>query len=158
MVKTTHSWRYRPDYRLGASFDSKSQNAAATRGIRYHQHVYKKLNAAELDGKLLVEPWFEQIDGKIKRTMRQPDAVLLLPDDCAVVIEVKMNWADGKDTKLLTEYLPIVKTAFELDTLWPLVITGNVRGYPHPPLLGLQQFYNCFQWEPGRPTPLMLLP
>lgn len=157
-MKTVNPWRHRPDYRLGANFDSKSQNAAASRGIAYHKRVYRQLSEADLGGNLVVEPWFECLDNKVKRTMRQPDAVLVMPDQCAIVIEVKMNWKDGRDTKLLLEYLPIVRSAFELETLWPLVITSNLRGYPHPPLLGLQQFHQCLRWEPGQPTPLMLLP
>lgn len=159
-MKTLYPWRHRPGMKLGAGGGSKSQNAAATRGIAYHQRVYRQLDKMLLDeAELLIEPWFEQVDGSIKPPMRQPDAVIKYPyDNTAIVVEVKLNWADGRDEKLINEYLPIVKSAFQLETTWPLLITANLRGYKHPPLLGLRQFEECLAWCPGRPTPLLLLP
>jgi hypothetical protein len=156
-----HEWRHRPAYKLGASGASKSQNLAAQRGIAYHNRVYKRLTAhfaADPAADLLIEPWFERIDGQVKRTMRQPDAILRYPDEgMALVIEVKMNWKDGRDEKLLSEYMPLVRSAFDLE-VWPVLITSNIRGYIHPPLLGLQQIEYAFSWEPGHPTPVLLLP
>lgn len=157
-MKLLHQWRYKPDFRLGASMDTKSQNKAAQRGIAYHRRVYKQLVDHRDDGQLLIEPWFFRIDGQVKRTMRSPDAVLVFPDSTAIVIEVKMNWADGRDEKLLNEYLPIVRSAFDLDVVWPLLITSCLRGYQHPPLLGLGRLHDCMAWEPGQPTPLLLHP
>ena len=73
--------------------------------------------------------------------MRSPDAVLLHPEtSTGVVVEVKLNWQNGRDKKLIDEYLGIAKSAFGLDCVWPLLVTQNLRGYQHPPLLGLQPF------------------
>jgi hypothetical protein len=161
-MKTLYPWRHRPSYRLGADMGSKSKSTAATRGIAYHRKVYRALEALlpadSADVELIVEPWFECVDGQVKRTMRQPDAVLRYPDNTAIVIEVKMNWRDGRDEKLLHEYLPIVTSAFKLDVVWPLMITQCLRGYEHPPLLGLKRFDECLAWQPGDPTPLLLHP
>lgn len=159
-MKALHQWRYKPDFKLGASANAKSKNNAALRGIRYHQRVYKQLAAATTPpDDLLIEPWFKRVDDQPRPTMRSPDAVLRFADGSgAIVIEVKLNWRDGRDEKLLYEYLPIVRSAFDVDVVWPLLITSCLRGYNHPPLLGLQQFDECLAWEPGRPTPLMLLP
>lgn len=91
--------------------------------------------------------------------MRSPDSVILLPEtNVGIVIEVKLNWKDGRDVKLIDEYLPIVANAHDLDCCWPLLITQCLRGYKHPPLLGLRRWEDCMTWTPGAPTPLMLVP
>lgn len=159
-MKTLYPWKHRPDWKMGASAGAKSTNSAAARGIAYHNRVYKLLQSRlHREADLLIEPWFVRVDDQPQRTWRQPDAVIreFLPG-CAIVVEVKMNWADGRDDKLLNEYLPIVKNAFELDVVWPLLITRNLRGYKHPPLLGLGALDDCLAWSPGDPTPLLLLP
>lgn len=159
-MRTLHRWQYRPDWRMGADTGAKSTNSAATRGIEYHRRVYRLLQSRlQREADLLVEPWFQRVDDQPTRTFRQPDAVIrdYVPD-CAIVVEVKLNWADGRDEKLLNEYLPIVKNAFGLDVVWPLMITRNLRGYKHPPLLGLSALDDCLAWSPGSPTPLLLLP
>lgn len=156
-----HQWLHKPSFTLGADGGSKSRNTAAQRGIAYHRRVYRGLAgvAAAEQAKLLIEPWFVRVDNQPRRTMRSPDSVLLYPDEqLAIVVEVKLNWRDGRDEKLLTEYLPIVRSAFSLDTVWPLMITSCLRGYAGKPLLGLQQFTDCMAWAPGQPTPIMLLP
>lgn len=164
MVKVLTPWRYRKGFSLGTSTSSKSKNLAAQRGINYHKKVFKHLGEhvlGEADGaELLVEPWFQKIDNSTSPPMRSPDAVICYPDtNCALVVEVKLNWADGKDDKLIYEYLPIVQSAFSLDAVWPLLITQCLRGYnASQPLLGLQQMYRAYEWEPGRPTPVLLLP
>lgn len=144
---------------LGAAGGSRSQNDAATRGIRYHRRVYKRLDTyIDAEATLLVEPWFVRVDDRPRRTMRQPDAIIRYPEGTAIVVEVKLNWAPDRDEKLINEYLPLVTNAFDLIGAWPLLIVGCLRGYPHKPLLGLQQINDCLEWEPGRPTPTMLLP
>jgi len=75
----------------------------------------------------------------------------------ALVVEVKLNWRDGRDEKLLSKYLPVVKNAFKLEAVWPLVIVGCLRGYEHPPLLGFKQLDRAFSWQAGDPTPVMLV-
>lgn len=75
-----------------------------------------------------------------------------------IVCEVKLNWKDGRDIKLIDEYLPIVANAHGLDMVWPLLITHNLRGYQHPPILGLRKWEDAMLWFPGNPTPLMLVP
>lgn len=91
--------------------------------------------------------------------MRSPDSVILLPEaNVGIVCEVKLNWKDGRDTKLLKEYLPIVANAHKLDMCWPLMITHCLWGYKHPPLLGLRKWEECMAWQPGDPTPVMLVP
>ena len=157
MVKTLDRWRYEPNFRIGASAGCKS-TGSKKRGIDYHRRVYKALGEAKLSGKLLVEPWYRNMsDYPDKTTLRSPDSVLLLEDsNCAIVIEVKLNWKDGRDLKLINEYLPIVKNAHQLDYTWPLLITQCLRGYQHPPLLGLRQLERCMEWFPGDPTPLLL--
>lgn len=161
-MRLLHEWRHKPGFAIGAGNGkgSASQQGAARRGILYHQRVYKKLRDlyASDDATVLIEPWFVQVDNQPTRTMRSPDALILFNDGTGLVVEVKMNWKDGRDEKLLNEYLPIVASAFSLDVVWPLLITGNCRGYSHPPLLGLQQIDEALAWEPGRPTPLLLLP
>jgi hypothetical protein len=94
-----------------------------------------------------------------KRVLRSPDGVIVNREhSLAIVIEVKLNWADGRDVKLIDEYLPIVQNAFQLDFTWPLLITRCLRGYKHPPLLGLSQLEKAMEWFPGDPTPLLLHP
>lgn len=152
-------WRHEPTMRLGASIKATAKNGAKLRGQRYHRKIYDKLQlmlGAEADLELLIEPWFRNLK---KPTFRQPDAAIVLPSiNAAIVIEVKLNWKDGRDVKLIDEYLPIVKTALGLDVTWPLLITQCLRGYPHPPLLGLKKWEDAMSWQPGDPTPLMLVP
>jgi hypothetical protein len=154
-------WKHEPSYRLGASTGAKS-TGVKQRGNNYHRKVYKTLALfAEINlpgWKWLDEPWFRKLDNGGVRMWRSPDGLLLHPEsNTAVVVEVKLNWKDGRDRKLLDEYLPIVTNAFQLDTAWPLLITQCLRGYEHPPLLGLRQWEKCQSWLPGEPTPVMLL-
>lgn len=161
-MKLLNKWRHRPGFMLGASTSSKSKNNAAQRGIRYHRQVYKKLEAIydhESGTKLHIEPWFSEISGAIKERMRSPDAVLIFPElRAALVIEVKLNYADGKDEKLINEYLPIVRSAFDLTTVWPVLICQCLRGCRTPPLLGLQSLEDAMSWSPSLPTPVLLQP
>lgn len=158
-MKTLEPWVHLPDYRFGASMGAKGADSAQDRGNVYHRKVYNLLQlhaSVSLPGwRLYIEPWFKGIKSQ---KLRSPDSVLI--DDTTgigVVAEVKLNWKDGRDDKLLDEYLSIVKSAFGLEATRPLLITKNLRGYQHPPLLGLSQFADCLQWRPGQPTPLMLL-
>lgn len=160
-MKTLHPWKFEENARLGASTGYKSKTGSIAAGIRYHRGVYEQLRKfckTNLPGhKLYIEPWFRN---KVTQSLRSPDAVLVDPAlNTAIVIEVKMNWKDGRDKKLLDEYLPIVQSAFALDTTWPLLITGNVRGIPRGtfPLLGLKQIEDCLTWFPGQATPIMLV-
>lgn len=159
-MRTLHDWQHRPDWKIGANMGSKSNNSAANRGIAYHQRVYRLLLAKlKHEADLLIEPWFERIDDQPRRTMRQPDAIIRYLPESAIVVEVKLNWRDGRDDKLLNEYLPIVRNALKLDVVWPLLITRNLRGYDAAkPLLGLGAIDDCLAWEPGLPTPVLLLP
>lgn len=160
-MKTLGNWRYEPTCGMGAAGNSKSKNSAATRGIAYHKKFYSSLRqtfpGAYPEHKLLIEPWFRE---KKSRTMRSPDTVILDPAlNTGTVVEVKMNWSNGRDLKLINEYLPIVAQAFELDCVWPLVVTSNVRGYKYPSLLwtsGLEPLEECLSWTPGDPTPVAL--
>lgn len=157
-MKSLHRWRHEERARLGASTGAKS-TGVKERGNIYHRRVYSLLTeyrAAHLPGwKLHIEPWFRNMN---VYALRSPDAVLIDPtNNIGIVIEAKLNWKDGRDGKLIREYLPIVENAFQLDMVWPLLITQNLRGYKHPPLLGLQQLENAMRWQPGDPTPLMLL-
>lgn len=106
--------------------------------------------------RVLVEPWYRNLD---TRKFRQPDAVLLYPAErVGVVVEVKLNWKDGRDIKLIDEYLPIVKQAEQLEVVYPLLITKCLRGWQGQPILHLEKFTDCQSWQPGDVTPLMLLP
>jgi len=106
---------------------------------------------------LLVEPWYKRIHPTPQR-FRQPDAVLIYPDErIAIVIEVKLNWRDGRDVKLIDEYLPIVQQAEGLDLVWPLLITQCLRGWQGDPIKSLEEITRCQSWQPGQITPLMLL-
>lgn len=156
-MKPLHAWKHEPRALLGASSGNKSKNDAIQRGLAYHRKVYTKLQeVAPPEVSLLIEPWFREQSRA--GTLRSPDTVLLnTVDKTALVIEVKLNWKDGRDIKLVNEYLPIVKSAFALEFVWPLLITANLRGYQHPPLLGLGKLEEAYAWHPGDPTPLMLV-
>jgi len=145
--------------RMGASIKLTAAKGSKRRGQEYHRRIYRELDALlrpEAGVELLVEPWFRCLKVAM---MRSPDAVIRLPEaNVAVVVEVKLNWKDGRDVKLIDEYLPIVTNAFQLDAAWPLLITKCLRGYKHPPLLGLKTWENAMAWQPGDPTPVMLVP
>lgn len=155
-MKPIEQWKLEPGMRVGAAYGAKATGCKA-RGIRYHRTVYDRLRKSLKDEsglKLLVEPWYRCLT---RPRMRSPDSVILLEHiDAAIVVEVKLNWKDGRDTKLLDEYLPIVKAAHKLDVVWPLLITQCLRGYPHPPIIGLKRWEDAMVWQPGDPTPLML--
>jgi hypothetical protein len=153
----TERWKRDPGMKVGAAYGAKA-TGSKQRGIRYHNKVYAqliKLLRPEPGVKLLIEPWYKCLTAP---RMRSPDSVILLPDvSAAVVVEVKLNWKDGRDVKLIDEYLPIVKAAEEVDMVWPLLITQCLRGAQQPPLLGLRRWEDAMSWQPGDPTPLMLV-
>jgi len=145
--------------RMGASVRVTAKAGSKKRGQEYHRRIYRLLqNAlrAEADLRLLIEPWYKCLT---MPKMRSPDAVILIPEaSMAIVVEVKLNWKDGRDIKLIDEYLPIVTNAHGLDMASPLLITHCLRGYQHPPLLGLKKWDEAMIWQPGDPTPVMLVP
>lgn len=152
-------WRLKTDYlKIGATFGAQS-DGSKQRGIAYEQQVIKKL-APWLrehwpEWKLLIGPWYQN---QTTKRWRQPDAVMLHEElRLAIVLEVKLNWKDGLDEKLVDTYLPIVKRAHELDCVWPLLVTRCTRGYPHPVLLQFEHLDRCQSWRPGDPTPMMLV-
>lgn len=144
----------------GSRSNYASRNKSIVRGLAYHRRVYRCLeawrgvNASEQQ--LEIEPWLR--DARTKRLL-QPDACIIDPaTNTGLVIEVKLNWKDGRDEKLLNEYLAAAESAFELDCVWPALITSNVAGLAHKPRLGLGQLLGCCDWHPGHPTPVLLLP
>lgn len=152
-------WYHQDTKKLGASTGAKTTDATLARGNRYHRNVYTRLREKVpliLPGySVLIEPWFRNFNWK----ERSPDAVALNRETRhALVIEVKLNWKDGRDVKLIDEYLPIVRSAFELESVSPVLITADLRGYKHPPLLGLPQLPLALDWAPPAPTPLLLVP
>lgn len=158
MVTTVNTWRHRPDFRIGASLGATNKsNDAANRGIAYHNRVYKALIANPPAGfGLLVEPWLQEIG---TGRFLQPDSMLIDKETrSAIIVEVKMNWMDGRADKLLEKYLPATKSAFQLLHVWPVIVTGNLRGYQHPPLLGLDSIVDAMAWDPSLPCPVLLHP
>lgn len=159
-------WTRVTDIDVGSRSNYASKNKSIMRGLAYHRKVYKllevwqKLSAPEQQ--LYIEPWVKRVkpDPKTgKRPMRQPDAVLVDPaSNTAIVIEVKMNWKDGRDEKLVNEYLECVRHAFDVAMCWPCVITSNVRGLKHEPRMGLGSVLTCDDWYPGADTPVVLVP
>lgn len=147
--------------KIGSSSGCHS-TGSKKRGLDYHRSVYSRLRSYSLDHLsadwvLLIEPWYKEL-GVSRPKFRQPDAVLLhSPTHTAIVIEVKLNWKDGRDIKLIDEYLPIVKAAEGLEVAWPLLITQCLRGWQGQPLLSLYEIDRCQSWQPGDKTPLMLL-
>lgn len=158
-MKTLHQWKHEPTMRLGAGTKVTAKSGSKRRGQEYHRRVYKLMSAHlanEAGVVWMEEPWFRNLKVAM---FRQPDGVIHLPEaNVAVVVEVKLNWKDGRDVKLIDEYLAIVKSALQLDATWPLFITRCLRGCPTPPLLGLKQWENVMAWVPGDPTPVMLVP
>jgi hypothetical protein len=152
-------WRL-TDTRMGASTNSTTTNKAMLAGIRYHKRIYKilRLNAGlQWPGwQLMVEPWFKAVKSQ---RLCSPDTVLLNRERGeALVIEVKKNWRDGRDEKLLGLYLSVVRSAFGVDTR-PLMVVGNVRGLAHKPLLSFADVMEAgWGWQWGRPTPTLLVP
>lgn len=158
MVKAINAWRLRPDMKIGTSHGAKGSNKAADRGNAYHRKVFKLLEPCTTTPgfRLVVEPWLQEVN---RGKFLQPDSVLI--DDEAsvgIVVEVKLNWKDGRDDKLINKYLPAVRAAFGLELVWPLLITQDLRGYQHPPLLGLPAIIDAMAWTPAAPTPVLLLP
>lgn len=162
-MKPALDWKLTKQIYLGAATGAKSKNAAAEAGNRYHRKVYKTLELkAKLETQggweLMVEPWFRAITPENRYKACSPDTVLV-NHQCgvALVIEVKLNWRDGKDEKLIDLYLPVVKQALGLKLTRPLLITKNVRGLKHEPLVGLGAMWAALNWQPGLPTPVALV-
>lgn len=164
-MKPLAKWvRKSPNFlNIGASKGAKS-TGSKKRGIDYHNRCYSHLRRhfgalappeRRSDWQLLVEPWYYcPSTGRF----RQPDAVLLYPAErVGIVIEVKLNWKDGRDRKLIDEYLPIVKAAEGLEVVWPLLITQCLRGWQGDPIFSLEEIHRCQTWLQGDTTPLMLL-
>jgi hypothetical protein len=150
-------WRVEHGISIGSHNNTASNNKSIRRGLAYHRRVYKALRDwRPADQQLLIEPWLRC---QRTRKLRQPDAILRDHlSNTAIVIEVKMNWKDGRDEKLINEYLEAAKSALGVEQTWPALITSNVRGYRGQPLLGLGALLDCCSWVPGDLTPVVLLP
>lgn len=153
-------WARELNIAVGSQNNYASKNKSIMRGLAYHRKIYKLLTnwqrISAPEQQLYIEPWLRHVKTK---KLRQPDAVLVDPlTNTAIVIEVKMNWKDGRDEKLVNEYLDCVLSAFDVSMCWPCVITGNVAGLKHEPRLGLGSLLGCDDWRPGSPTPVVLVP
>jgi hypothetical protein len=144
---------------VGTRSNYSCKDKSIMRGLAYHRRIYRDLEGWALfqpDQDLIVEPWLREARS---RRCLQPDAVIVHPSsNSGIVIEVKLNWKDGRDEKLINEYLAAVESAFGLDMVWPALITSNVRGLKHPARLGLSSLLGCADWAPGNPTPVILMP
>jgi hypothetical protein len=165
MLATTQGWQLVPGFNIGTAANTASSNKSIIRGLAYHNKVYKALRALvaanpESGFELYVEPWFRELhprDGRSRCAMCQPDAVLVDKfTGGGLVVEVKLNWKDGRDEKLLNLYLAAAKSAFGLEETWPVLVTRNVRGYKGQALLGLKKLEEAFKWRPGQLTPVLL--
>lgn len=139
---------------------SKSKSKSIQRGNAYHNRIYNKLRHWQIDAcreqELVIEPWLR---GEVTRRMLQPDFVLLDRfTRTAIVGEVKLNWKDGRDEKLIGSYLHAVKSAFGLEMVWPALVTSNVAHLNRSCRLGLNALLTVDDWEPGSPTPVLLVP
>lgn len=151
---------------VGSRSNTASKNKSIVRGLAYHRKVYRLLEnwqrISAPDQQLFIEPWLRRLEpepGKKKRPCCQPDFVVIDPStETGIVGEVKLNWKDGRDEKLLDLYLDAVRHAFDLRATWPALVTSNIRGYPHPVKLGLGSLLSCDGWNIGDPTPLLLVP
>lgn len=153
-------WYVEQGLAVGSRSNYASKNKSIMRGLAYHRRLYKLLTqhvAIHLPSQQLhIEPWFRELPSK---RLLQPDAVLIDPaSNTGLVVEVKMNWKDGRDEKLVKEYLPAAESAFELECTWPVLITSNVAGLRYPARLGLGALSGCAEWLPGDPTPVLLVP
>lgn len=167
LMKTARQWELVPNFNIGTASNTASKNKSIVRGIAYHNQTYRRLeqhvgSSPDLGLDAMIEPWFREIlpaSVKGRRKMCQPDAVLIdKVTGGGIVVEVKLNWKDGRDEKLIDLYLDAAKSALGLDEVWPVLITKNLQGYKGVPLLGLKQLDHCFAWRPGLITPLLLLP
>jgi len=167
MLSRTEGWQYVPGFNIGTGANTASKNKSIVRGLAYHNKVYRALRAfvaahPEAGYELYVEPWFRELHprpGKSRCAMCQPDAVLIDKfTGGGLIIEVKLNWKDGRDDKLINLYLGASRSAFGLEETWPALITRNIRGYTGTPLLGLRNLEGAFKWRPGMLTPVLLLP
>lgn len=145
---------------VGSRSNYACKNKSIVRGLAYHRRMYRALEAWHPlhapEQQLLIEPWLRNT---CSRRLLQPDAILVDPATATgIVIEVKMNWKDGRDEKLIAEYLPAAQSAYELECVWPALITSNVAGLTHAPRLGLGSLLGCASWFPGEPTPVVLVP
>ena len=165
MLSKSSGWRLVPGFNIGTGANTASKNKSIVRGLAYHNKVYKALRKLvaehpESGYELYVEPWFRELHPKPGRTrcaMCQPDAVLVDKfTGGAIVIEVKLNWKDGRDEKLIDLYLAASSSALGLTEVWPVLITRNIRGYSGQALLGLKQLERAYQWRPGMITPVLL--
>lgn len=151
---------------VGSRSNSASKNKSIMRGLAYHRKVYKlleqwqRLSAPEQE--LYIEPWLRLVhpDPETgKRRCCQPDFVVVdIASETGIVGEVKWNWKDGRDEKLINLYLDAAKAAFGLKQTWPALITSNIRGYEGQPRLGLGSLLACDSWQPGEITPVILVP
>lgn len=156
------AWAREPSFNALGVFGSatKTKNKSLINGRRYHQRIYRRLEHWQprraSDLQLYIEPWLR---GQTTKRMLQPDAVLIDPlVNGAIVIEAKMNWKDGRDEKLVNEYLYAVQSAWGLDVTWPALITGNIAHLGREPRLGLDALLDVYEWSPGDPTPVLLVP
>lgn len=155
----TEVWYHEQSSRAGAASGGGAKTGIMGAGNAYHRKVFRALELEtrlnHAGRRLLVEPWLR---AKTSQRLCQPDSVLIDPAaGWAVVIEVKKNWKDGRDHKLLDLYLPAVRSAFGVDIAFPLMICGCVRGLAYPALLSLRELAVApLQWQPGDPTPVIL--
>jgi len=165
MLARAEGWQLVPGFNIGTAANTASKNKSIIRGLAYHNKVYKALRAyvkanPQLGFELYVEPWFRELHprpGKSRCAMCQPDAVLVdRITGGGLVVEVKLNWKDGRDEKLINLYLAASRSALGLEETWPVLITRNIRGYSAAPILGLKRLEEAFGWRPGMITPVLL--
>lgn len=150
---------------VGSRSNTASKNKSIVRGLAYHRRIYRLLEnwqkISHPEQELYIEPWLRLIEPNEegKRPRCQPDALVIdLDSETGIVIEVKLNWKDGRDEKLINTYIDATRAAFGLRHVWPALITSNVRGLPYAPRLGLGSLLQCDDWSRGDNTPVILVP
>ena len=115
-------------------------------GLRYERKVIQELK--RFYGVLSVEqnPWFEYVgENKIPRIC-SPDALIHLPTNDIIVVEIKLTDTPTAFDKLKTIYIPVLRSALSKErsvrSLIPLVICKNLTQISPKPSITLSDALN----------------
>jgi len=108
--------------------DAPPPTHAQQAGLNYERAVIKKLT--KLFDKVQPHPWIVYSASNC-RGICQPDALVLLPDDHLLIVEIKLSHVREARNKLVHFYKPLVEYLYPTKTVTCLQIYKNSRRYAH---------------------------
>ncbi len=110
-------------------FPEQERTHAQRSGLAYEAAVLKRLKS--LYPKVEAQPWLYYRPAGQRGGICQPDALVWLPDNRLMIVEIKLTWVRSARSKLLDFYGPVVQIIHPTKDLCYLQVYKNTKKGAH---------------------------